>query len=144
VIHLHKGADMKRCFKCEKEKELADFYPHKQMKDGHLNKCKECTKKDEKERRIRDSERVRKMERERKSKRPVDPEVNRRRRNANPAKYKAQTAVGNALRDGKIIRPESCEVCGVAGEVHGHHADYSVPLGVVWVCVKCHSALHHD
>lgn len=37
---------MKRCFKCGMEKELAYFYMHKQMKDGHLNKCKSCTKKD--------------------------------------------------------------------------------------------------
>lgn len=37
---------MKKCFKCGLEKDLKEFYKHKAMKDGHLNKCKSCTKKD--------------------------------------------------------------------------------------------------
>lgn len=40
----------KKCFKCEVEKPLTDFYKHKDMSDGHLNKCKSCTKNDTKQR----------------------------------------------------------------------------------------------
>lgn len=40
----------KICFKCNQIKPLSDYYKHKGMGDGHLNKCKECTKKDTKSR----------------------------------------------------------------------------------------------
>jgi hypothetical protein len=33
----------KVCFKCNIEKNLSEFYKHKEMSDGHLKKCKICT-----------------------------------------------------------------------------------------------------
>ena len=37
---------MKICFKCGIKKPLTDYYKHKKMADGHLNKCIYCAKKD--------------------------------------------------------------------------------------------------
>lgn len=40
---------IKKCFKCNEVKNKSEFYKHPGTLDGHLNKCKSCTKKDVKE-----------------------------------------------------------------------------------------------
>lgn len=39
---------MKKCIKCTKEQTIDNFYKHKQMSDGHINKCKNCCIKESK------------------------------------------------------------------------------------------------
>ena len=36
----------KNCFKCGELKPLSEYYTHKQTSDGHIGKCKSCTKAD--------------------------------------------------------------------------------------------------
>ncbi|URC22853.1 hypothetical protein KASHIRA_02790 [Serratia phage vB_SmaM-Kashira] len=65
-------------------------------------------------------------------------------RQRNPEKYRAHTAVGNAVRDGTLIKPTNCERCGSGGRITGHHHSYAEEfhLDVLWLCYPCHSAEH--
>jgi hypothetical protein len=59
-----------------------------------------------------------------------------------PERRSANLAVMNAIHSGKLKRPTVCSVCDKACAPHGHHPDYSKPLEVIWMCQKCHVALH--
>lgn len=129
---------MKTCFKCGCSKGLEEFYRHPMMADGHVNKCKECNKKDVIANRLAKLERYREYDRQRGNRLTAN-DV-RRYREANPKKYQAHQKVGRAIRNGSLI-PKPCEVCGSA-DVHGHHPDYDKPLDVMWLCAADHKAWH--
>lgn len=59
-------------------------------------------------------------------------------RRAHPDRYQARTAVGNAIRDGRLVR-KPCEACG-SERSEAHHDDYSRPLDVRWFCRRDHRA----
>lgn len=137
---------MKVCFRCGEQKPLGDFYRHPEMRDGHLGKCKECTKRDVRRHRAV-SEGPRRYDRSRylgdAERRAEIKERSAKNKRANPIKYRAQTALQNAVRDGRIEKPGVCTCCGSTERIVGHHCDYAKPLDVVWLCVRCHARLHH-
>jgi hypothetical protein len=110
------------------------------MGDGHLGKCKACTKDDVKRRyydptfrpRIIDYERRRFKDPARKEKIKGYAAGMRRR---NPGKYRARTKVSNAVRDGRLVKSPCW--CGSA-KVEAHHTDYRKPLKVTWLCRRHH------
>lgn len=129
----------KLCFKCNQIKLLSDFYRHFRMADGHLNKCKDCTKRDAKLHYEAiggnvEYERARSKTPERKA---AMARYQRSRSEKNPGRYKAAYAVGNALRDGRL-KKGPCEKCGTIEKIQGHHDDYSKPLEVRWLCFQHH------
>ena len=133
---------MKECFKCGVERPLSDYYKHAQMADGHLNKCKECTKNDVRERRFDPKFREKVLEYDRSRGARQDPDYCKEYRERFPLKYKAHSALNNAVRSGKISKPEACEECGSTFALNGHHDDYSKPLDVRWLCSACHRQWH--
>ncbi len=60
-----------------------------------------------------------------------------------PEKHKARGKLNKAVERGVVNKPGSCSRCGEEVEshrLHGHHADYSKPLDVEWLCSICHGA----
>lgn len=62
-----------------------------------------------------------------------------------PEKSKAQTALGNAVRDSRIIKPCQCSRCPETEDIQGHHWSYLEDhwLDVEWLCVRCHNDEHN-
>lgn len=137
-----KGITLKRCLKCEAEKPLADFAITHSKKSGERRwpYCKPC-------------EIARLADRREKG---LHLEKTRRHvakyREKYPEKDLTNKIFGAAIRSGRIVRPESCEVCGQTpprnrlgrSAVQGHHDDYSKPLEVRWFCQPCHIQHHRN
>lgn len=124
----------KVCYKCHRALPLTEFYRHPQMADGHLGKCRDCTKADSKANwaaRMADPVRA-KQERARE----------RVRKDTEREKYLARRITKNALRYGRLVRARECQKCGATRRIETHHPDYSQPLVVQWLCRDCHSLLH--
>lgn len=151
---------MKRCFKCEEEFPLSEFYKHKQMKDGHVNKCKSCSKKDVRKNYSDKREYYLAYDKKRYRENPsrkmanlayakteqgkiVQNAAKKRWQERNAEKRAAHIILGNAVGKGKIEKPKSCSKCGADNvRICGHHHDYSKPLDVVWLCSACHAKEH--
>ena len=137
----------KVCYVCDVEQPLSEFSEHSGMADGHLNKCKSCTRAYTRNRRMDPvfGEQMREKDRERfqTPERRAYALAQYRSRNARePGKYQARTAVGNAIRDGRLTR-QPCVICGNPLS-EAHHHDHSKPLEVLWLCFKHHRELAHN
>lgn len=63
----------------------------------------------------------------------------------NPKKHNSHVRVSLAIKSGDLIKPLSCECCGVFTEaLHAHHCDYNKPLDVNWLCHICHADWHKN
>lgn len=133
--------ETKTCTRCNEEKDIALFQKRKASKDGLTASCKACLADYDKSR-ANNPERVK--ARNEYAKTEQGKAARRRAQDTwlkkNPIKRVVHIAVGNAIRDGKLIK-QPCEVCG-CNNVHAHHCDYSKPLDVMWLCSKHHEEWH--
>lgn len=136
----------KTCNGCGIDKTFDHFYAA--TRGGYCGKCKECTKARVRKNRRSRIDYYRKYDRERYlrsgARGDAAPESKRRAKvswaQRNPEKRRAQVAVSNALRDGRLRR-EPCCVCGEK-KTQAHHEDYGKPLAVIWLCSEHHAAHH--
>jgi ribosomal protein S27AE len=135
----------KECFKCKSVLPLEEFYKHLMMGDGHLNKCKQCTKKDVNEHRLLNLEKIRTYDRNR-AKLPhraaSNVEINRAWRAEDKRRAVAHSAVSRSIKKGDLTRLP-CVKCGEVKSL-AHHEDYDKPLDVMWLCQPCHKQRHKE
>lgn len=150
----------KSCICCGELKPLTEYYKHPKMADGHLGKCKECQKASARGNRAKKVEYYRDYDRSRNTlphRVECRKAYNKTERGKSvhskacsnyickhPQARAAHVIVGNAVRDGILIRPQAYESCGSIGRIEGHHDDYTKPLSVTWFCVTCHKEWHKN
>lgn len=136
---------MKTCFKCKIEKPLEEFYKHSEMGDGHLNKCKECTKNDANKHRSKNLDKIRQYDRERAKlahRIALNTEVTKAWRAEDKRRMAAHNAVSRAIKAGTLFRLP-CQRCGAEKSL-AHHEDYDKKLDVMWLCQPCHKQRHKE
>lgn len=119
----------KICFKCGVEKEFSKFYKHPQMGDGHLNKCKECTKTDVKNTYLINVEDIKYVQKERLRSRE---KYSRLKHKMKPMAHPETKTVSKSLR--------SRGVDLIGKEIH--HWDYNSLLDVFLLNPRAHKLVH--
>ena len=141
------------CKSCRSDLPEQAFYAR------NRSKCKECVKASVRANRIKNIEHYRAFDKARASQpQRVAARVSYQKSEAyarshraasikwiakHPDRRKANTALGNAVRDGLIKPWPVCAIPECSCKPEAHHPDYSRPLDVVWLCVEHHNAAHH-
>lgn len=151
------------CTRCDQEKQPESFYAHPASKSGLMSICKECHKASVRKNRREKAEYYKEYDRDRafrddrvmarkryQQAMKKDPAAVARMRanrkawaNKRSIQRKAHIAVGNAIRDGKLIK-SPCERCGTTKAICAHHENYHHPLDINWLCRDCHGIRHRE
>lgn len=127
--------ETKKCFKCSEEKPIAEFYKHKQMGDGYLNKCKECAKKDVKIKYSENIENPKYVEKERERGREKYKRLNYSERIQYKKEYSRKYRDAN-----RYFTKLGYDLTGK--EVH--HWNYLFPKDVFFLSKRAHKLIHNE
>ena len=126
---------------------MSEFRKDRSKKDGHKSHCKICCKEYDKEYQQTEEGKVAILRAIKKYQKTEKGKATKKRaiQKANltyPKVFKANTAVNNAIRDGKLIKPKTlqCHYCSVPAIEYHHHKGYEPEfwLDVIPICQKCH------
>lgn len=107
----------KKCKHCLKIKPLTAFHIAPRHRFGVGSWCKECKNESDKNR--------------------------SKNHKVNPFKDKVRHKFRYKVKNGEILKPKICSICGNKGKISGHHKDYNKPFDVIWLCCVCHYKIHH-
>lgn len=120
------------CKECGVDKTPDSYYV------SNRSRCKDCVKASVRQRR-KTNPKVQEYDRKRGNRQSS--EYLKKYREKYPKKYSAHNMVNNYIRDGKLVKVDTCE-CGSTFAVEAHHDDYNKPLEVRWLCAVCHKRWH--
>lgn len=132
---------MKRCTRCELEHPEGAFYRDATFPSGYRPECKVWTRARRRGRTAAGLTQAADRARYQRSPqhRATVARNTKQWKARNPEKLRAEEAVAKAIRCGEMTR-QPCAVCGA--KAHAHHADYTRPLEVQWLCPLHHARQH--
>lgn len=135
--------DTKQCTKCGEMLPLDEFGPDRLNRDGKRSECRKCDREKARKYYWSHKEEKRAYNNQYHQDHRIELIAQAKHRIESDAdKAKAKWVFKDAIRREKLIRPDECSKCGKPCKPDGHHADYTKPLKVVWLCRSCHHYEH--